>query len=65
MVQIYEIAGSKTTSQFIFHANYIIDGEGALVNEAGEKHPINLVTSPWSNRTKNTSTVTKEINPSR
>ena len=26
--------------QFMFHMNYVIDGKGALVNEAGEETPL-------------------------
>ena len=26
--------------QFVFHMNYVIEGSGALVNEAGEETPL-------------------------
>jgi len=28
--------------EFIFHMNYIIEGEGALVNEKGEEQPLKV-----------------------
>ena len=30
----------NTICEFMFHINYVIQGEGALVNEAGEEQPI-------------------------
>ena len=55
----------------MFQMNYIIEGEGALVNEAGEEQPLiagdfALVNPEGLTQvipTKNTSTGTKEISP--
>jgi len=30
----------KVQSEFMFHMNYVIEGRGALVNEAGEETPL-------------------------
>ena len=34
--------------EFIIHMNYVIEGQGALVNEAGEETPLKQATLPWS-----------------
>ena len=40
MVQIYTLAVSIANCQFMFHKIYVIEGQGALVNEAGEEIPL-------------------------
>ncbi|MBW1764736.1 MAG: hypothetical protein JRJ23_08360 [Deltaproteobacteria bacterium] len=53
--------------------NYIIEGEGALVNEAGEEQPLKAGDFALINpegltqviQTRNTSTGTRETSPSR
>ena len=32
----------------MFHMNYIIEGEGALINEKGEEQPLKAGDFPWS-----------------
>jgi quercetin dioxygenase-like cupin family protein len=39
MVQIYEMS-SLNQCQFMFHINYVIEGQGVLVNEAGKETPL-------------------------
>jgi hypothetical protein len=48
--------------EFKIHMNYVIEGEGALVNEAWEETPQRPVTLHWLILLKNTNTEIRAIN---
>ena len=73
LISVLEIFHAMLLCEFIFHMNYIIEGEGSLMNKKGEEQPLKawdfaLVNPEGLTQVilmKIASTATRAISPSR